>query len=149
MEFPVGLDMLEGNPKTHVLRLNRSIYGLEQNSLMIGVNNVAMNKVIASLHCSDKNFEFTEQGSVQHYLRVEIVRSKNSKVFKMRQLYMIKKLVEMICITPNIKGHDNPLPAGFNLSGYFYAGCPVLWQSKIALSTAEAEYIALSSAMIE
>eukprot|EP00957_Ditylum_brightwellii_P176467 13438623-Ditylum_brightwellii.AAC.1 len=34
-----------------------------------------------------------------------------------------------------------------------YAGCPVLWQSKlqtkIALSTAEAEYIALSSAMRE
>ena len=38
-------------------------------------------------------------------------------------------------------------------TGYviFYAGCPVLWASKlqteIALSTAEAEYIALSSAM--
>ena len=35
----------------------------------------------------------------------------------------------------------------------FYAGCPVLWQIKlqteIALSTAEAEYIALSSAMRE
>ena len=35
----------------------------------------------------------------------------------------------------------------------YYAGCPVLWQSKlqteIALSTAEAEYIALSSAMRE
>eukprot|EP00957_Ditylum_brightwellii_P075665 5750066-Ditylum_brightwellii.AAC.1 len=34
-----------------------------------------------------------------------------------------------------------------------YAGCPVLWQSKlqteIALSTAETEYIALSSAMYE
>eukprot|EP00957_Ditylum_brightwellii_P079419 6039257-Ditylum_brightwellii.AAC.1 len=34
-----------------------------------------------------------------------------------------------------------------------YAGCTVLWQSKlqteIALSTAEAEYIALSSAMRE
>ena len=35
----------------------------------------------------------------------------------------------------------------------FYAGCPILWSSKlqteIALSTAEAEYIALSSAMRE
>lgn len=35
----------------------------------------------------------------------------------------------------------------------FYAGCPLLWvsrlQTKITLSTAEAEYIALSTAMIE
>ena len=49
---------------------------------------------------------------------------------------------------------DNPenvlSRSGFTL---FYAGCPVMWSSKlqteIALSTAEAEYIALSSAMRE
>ena len=39
---------------------------------------------------------------------------------------------------------------GFVIS---YAGCPILWKSKIqpliALSTAEAEYIALSSALRE
>ena len=40
-------------------------------------------------------------------------------------------------------------------SGYaiFYAGCPVLWESKLqtefALSTAEAEYIALYTALLE
>eukprot|EP00957_Ditylum_brightwellii_P210736 15365327-Ditylum_brightwellii.AAC.3 len=49
---------------------------------------------------------------------------------------------------------DNPESAMSRTSFVImYAGCPVLWQSKlkteIALSTVEAEYIALSSAMRE
>ena len=51
------------------------------------------------------------------------------------------------------QSHD-PLGA-FSRTGYviFYAGCPILWGSKmqplVALSTTEAEYIALSSALRE
>jgi hypothetical protein len=43
----------------------------------------------------------------------------------------------------------------YSRTGYviFYAGCPIFWQSKLqtkkALSTAEAEYIALSQALRE
>eukprot|EP00957_Ditylum_brightwellii_P056241 4263216-Ditylum_brightwellii.AAC.1 len=54
----------------------------------------------------------------------------------------------------NMADAENPenvmLQTGFTI---MYAGCPVLWQSrlqtKVALSTAEAEYIVLSSDMQE
>eukprot|EP00957_Ditylum_brightwellii_P102991 7848934-Ditylum_brightwellii.AAC.1 len=76
---------------------------------MIGVNNAAIDTLIDFLCYGNENFECIEQGSVQQYLGVKIVRSKNGKSFEMKQLYLIKKIVKMIGINPNFKGRDNPV----------------------------------------
>ena len=65
-----------------------------------------------------------------------------------------------VWVDADFAGGWNPEEAGnadnvYSLTGFVicYAGCPVYWQSKlqteIALSTAEAEYIAMSQALRE
>eukprot|EP00957_Ditylum_brightwellii_P061479 4666294-Ditylum_brightwellii.AAC.1 len=74
---------------------------------MIEVDNSAINTVIYSLCCGNENFEFAEQGSVQHYLGVKIIRSKNGCDNPV-QCHLLHKDLE-----------DNQR---VNLSGYFNAG---------------------------
>ena len=77
--------------------------------LIIGKSKEAIECFISSLKSGVEGFEFTEQGSLSHYLGVEVVRSQDpkSKSFELRQPYLISKTVELIGFTPDIKGREN------------------------------------------
>ena len=77
--------------------------------LIIGKSKEAIERFISSLKSGVKGFEFTEQGSLFHYLGVEVVRSQDpkSKSFELRQPYLISKTVELIGFTPDVKGRES------------------------------------------
>eukprot|EP00957_Ditylum_brightwellii_P153212 11661157-Ditylum_brightwellii.AAC.2 len=128
MEPPVGMTVDGRDTYKCILMLNKSTYGLRQSTTKQSISGF-----IKSLREGDKNFEFTEEGTVENYFGVMIRRSgeNNNRSFKLCEPYLIKK-------------------AGYI---FFYAGCPVLllskMQTEMALSTTEAEYIALSTAIRE
>jgi hypothetical protein len=78
--------------------------------LIIGNNTKAIESVITSLKYGEEDFEFTDQGTVETYLRVEIIRSSdpNDSSFELRQPFLIRRLVDMIGLTPDVKGRENP-----------------------------------------
>eukprot|EP00957_Ditylum_brightwellii_P187056 14245600-Ditylum_brightwellii.AAC.1 len=66
--------------------------------LLTGKNDDAIQSVIWSLKFGNEDFKLTEEGTVEHYLGVELIKSpdpKNSS-FEFRQSYLIKKIVELI-----------------------------------------------------
>mmetsp|Transcript_14797 Transcript_14797/g.21891 ORF Transcript_14797/g.21891 Transcript_14797/m.21891 type:complete len:426 (-) Transcript_14797:484-1761(-) len=78
--------------------------------LIIGKNIMAIESVITSLKHGEEDFEFTDQGTVETYLRVEIIRSSdpNDSSFELRQPFLIRRLVDIIGLTPDVKRRENP-----------------------------------------
>eukprot|EP00957_Ditylum_brightwellii_P188761 14368558-Ditylum_brightwellii.AAC.1 len=85
MELPVGIDVPKGNPKEYILHLNCFIY----------------------------DFKFTEEGTADNYLAIDIICLEDPKCnsFELRQPYFIKIILELIGLTPDVKGYGNPAHA--------------------------------------
>eukprot|EP00957_Ditylum_brightwellii_P043545 3301368-Ditylum_brightwellii.AAC.1 len=56
----------------------------------------------------DEDIKFTEQGILDHYLGVEVVK-KDCKLFELQQPYLIKKIVDHIGLMPDVKCRENPV----------------------------------------
>eukprot|EP00957_Ditylum_brightwellii_P042116 3189753-Ditylum_brightwellii.AAC.1 len=79
--------------------------------LVAGKSKEAIESSISSLKMETKIFEFTEQGSISHYLGVKVVRSQDPKCksFELCQPYLINKFVEHIGLTLDVKGQESPV----------------------------------------
>eukprot|EP00978_Attheya_sp_CCMP212_P014686 scaffold37545_cov64-Attheya_sp.AAC.1 len=160
MEIPVGMEFEGLNRREMVLSLNKSLYGLCQSSS----NWFKM----LSKGLDDRGFVPSQ---MEQYLGVDIKRNSDGS-FELRQPYLIQRILDLCKVDDSFNGKTTPAAKGLlskdsegasrkyewnyrSAVGFviMYAGCPVLWVSKlqteIALSTTEAEYIALSQAMRE
>eukprot|EP00957_Ditylum_brightwellii_P199232 15187541-Ditylum_brightwellii.AAC.1 len=75
--------------------------------LIIGKTKHAISNFISLLKSGEEGFQFTNQGTVENYLRVEIVQSACDNSFELRQMFPIKCLIKMIGLTPDVKGREN------------------------------------------
>jgi len=138
MDIPVGLvNECDGSRGTHVLHLNKSLYGPKQGSynwfmklkngleardlvqssvdpcvffgeglvvltyvddvIIIGDTTKKIDELIQALHGGNENFDFTDEGSIDKYLGVEITQlGKDS--FQFSQPFLIRRVLALLGI---------------------------------------------------
>ena len=62
--------------------------------VLIGKNSNILESFIDSLKCSDENLDFTDEGSMDRYLDIDIQKLKNNK-YILRQQFLIKQIQAM------------------------------------------------------
>jgi Reverse transcriptase (RNA-dependent DNA polymerase). len=145
MEIPAGFS--SELRKTHVLKLNKSVYGLKQASsdwykhlttalqrrqlsqsnndksvffkdglislvyvddcIIIGKTDSDTEKFVDSLKNGEENFDFTEEGSLEQYLGVDIKKI-CSNSFEMRQPFLIDKILKFMEMIKATQGKCQP-----------------------------------------
>jgi hypothetical protein len=145
--------------------------------IIVGKDMGEINEFVRSMQQGSENFVLTDEGSVDKFLGIEIKRL-GKQEFEISQPFLIDRILVLLQLEHNgfeTDSYDKLTPAApqilnkegwdqtdrhnannlMSRSGFVikYADCPIYWSSKlqteIALSTAEAEYIALSSSLRE
>eukprot|EP00957_Ditylum_brightwellii_P178383 13587153-Ditylum_brightwellii.AAC.1 len=76
---------------------------------MIRKSKSAISNVVSSVKFGKENVEFTEQGIITQCLGIKVIKLPipKNKSFDLCQPYLIKKIVELIGLTPDVKGKGN------------------------------------------
>ena len=78
--------------------------------IIIGDNVSRIDKLILSLHDGDEKFVFTDEGSIEKYLGVDIKQIDQSK-FEMLQPFLIERITALLGIN-NGRTHERSTPVG-------------------------------------